>query len=135
MTADRPAQLVERIFYSGLGGLAASKRMLRDGGLTLVMDEGVADEFEAPGSDVERMMYGWSITLCLPGTLTAPPAAGTGTVMRTSTLERYAKEAGTAASRSFRSKTTSSASISSPLNTSDHRVASEPISHRPERAS
>jgi hypothetical protein len=59
-----------------------------------VIDERVADRFTAPGDDVERFMYGWSITCCLPAGLADQPSAGTGTVMRTGTLERYARQAG-----------------------------------------
>jgi hypothetical protein len=36
----------------------------------------------------------WSITCCLPAGLADRPSAGTGTVMRAGTLERYAREAG-----------------------------------------
>jgi hypothetical protein len=41
--------------------------MLTQGGSVLVMDERVADRFTAPGDDVERLMYGWSVLTCLPG--------------------------------------------------------------------
>ena len=44
--------------------------------------------------DVERFMYGWIITCCLPAGLADRPSAGTGTVMRAGTLERYARQAG-----------------------------------------
>ena len=39
-------------------------------------------------------MYGFSLFVCLPDGMSSQPSAGTGTVMRPSTLERYAKEAG-----------------------------------------
>jgi hypothetical protein len=39
------------------------------------------------------MMYGWSILHCLPVGMTDSNAAGTGTVMRTDTLRKYAEEA------------------------------------------
>jgi len=70
---------------------------LRRGGRVLVMDERVADEFTAPGDDIERCTYGWSLTVCLPSGMSEQPSAATGTVMRRSTLERYAHEAGFAA--------------------------------------
>ena len=73
-------------------------RSMRDlasgGGAVLVMDERVADEFTGEGDDVERFMYGWSVTTCLANGRTEYPSAATGTVMRTGTLERYAREAG-----------------------------------------
>ncbi|WP_448610912.1 SAM-dependent methyltransferase [Geodermatophilus sp. URMC 60] len=74
--------------------LAAMRRMVRAGGTVLVVDEKVAERFTAPGDAVERLMYGYSLTCCLPDGLSTRPSAGTGTVMRPATLERYAREAG-----------------------------------------
>lgn len=74
--------------------LAAARSMLEVGGTVLVVDERVAEEFSAPGDPVERMMYGWSITCCLPTAMCDEGSAATGTVMRTDTLRRYADEAG-----------------------------------------
>lgn len=74
--------------------LAAMRGMLTQGGSALIMDERVADRFAAPGDEIERLMYGWSLFTCLPGAMTEKPSAATGTVMRTETLRRYATEAG-----------------------------------------
>ena len=74
--------------------LAAIRGLLADGGVALVADEKVADEFTAPGDDVERVMYGWSILHCLPVGRVDQPSAETGTAMRESTFRRYAEEAG-----------------------------------------
>ncbi len=63
-------------------------------GAVMVVDERVGDSFTAGGSDMEWMMYGWSVLHCLPVGMVDEPAAGTGTVMRTDTLRRYAREAG-----------------------------------------
>jgi SAM-dependent methyltransferase len=71
-----------------LAGLAAAD------GAVVVMDERVADVFTAPGDEVERLMYTYSVLCCLPVGLAETPSAGTGTVMRTDTLRRYAAEAG-----------------------------------------
>jgi len=71
-----------------LRGLAA------DDGAVIVMDERVADTFTAPGDEVERLMYTYSVLCCLPVGLADTPSAGTGTVMRADTLRRYATEAG-----------------------------------------
>ncbi len=60
----------------------------------LVVDEKVADQFTAPGDEVERFMYGFSILHCLPVGLADQPSVGTGTVIRQSTMRRYADEAG-----------------------------------------
>lgn len=74
--------------------LRAARGLLAPGGTVLVMDEHVADAFAAPGDDVERFMYGFSLLICLPNTLAEQPSVGTGTVMRAETLRRYALEAG-----------------------------------------
>ncbi len=74
--------------------LAAVRCAVRADGLVVVMDEAVADEFTAPGDDLERLMYGFSLFVCLPDGLSSSPSAGTGTVMRVDTLRRYAQQAG-----------------------------------------
>jgi SAM-dependent methyltransferase len=74
--------------------LTTMRRLVRPGGTVLVVDEKVAETFTAPGDDVERLMYGYSLTCCLPDALSTRPSAGTGTVMRPRTLERYAQDAG-----------------------------------------
>ena len=40
--------------------------LLAEGGCVIVADERVADSFSAPGDDVERLYYGFSLTHCLP---------------------------------------------------------------------
>jgi SAM-dependent methyltransferase len=77
-----------------VGVLAAVRRMVRPGGTVIVMDERVGERFTAPGDDVERLMYGFSLTCCLPDAMSTRPSAATGTVMRPGTLKRYAREAG-----------------------------------------
>ena len=77
-----------------VGALSCARDMLRDRGAVLVMDERVADHFTVPGDDVERFMYGWSLPVCLPTGMAQQPSAATGTVMRRSTLETYARSAG-----------------------------------------
>jgi SAM-dependent methyltransferase len=74
--------------------LRAIRGLLADGGVALVADEKVADEFTAPGDEVERVMYGWSILHCLPVGRVEQPSSETGTAMRESTFRRYAEEAG-----------------------------------------
>ena len=63
-------------------------------GIVLVMDERVAEVFTAPGDDIERLMYGYSLLCCLPDGMSHQPSAATGTVMRPETLRRYAADAG-----------------------------------------
>ncbi|WP_280421858.1 class I SAM-dependent methyltransferase [Nocardia carnea] len=74
--------------------LASVRRALRPGGIMVVMDEAVAPEFAPDGDELERLMYGFSLFVCLPDGMSSPPSAGTGTVMRPATLRGYALEAG-----------------------------------------
>jgi 2-polyprenyl-3-methyl-5-hydroxy-6-metoxy-1,4-benzoquinol methylase len=74
--------------------LGAMRRLVGPGGTVLIVDEKVADRFTAPGDDIERYMYGFSILHCLPVGMVEQPSAATGTVMRTDTLRRYAEAAG-----------------------------------------
>jgi SAM-dependent methyltransferase len=77
-----------------VAALASMRRLVGDGGTVLVMDERVADRFEAPGDDVERFMYGYSVLHCLPAGMAEQPSLATGTVMRKDVFRRYAAEAG-----------------------------------------
>jgi SAM-dependent methyltransferase len=66
-------------------------------GAVIVADERVGETFSAPGNEIERLNYGFSILHCLPACRAESPSAATGTVMRPPTLRRYATEAGFAA--------------------------------------
>jgi SAM-dependent methyltransferase len=74
--------------------LAAAREALADGGTVLVVDERVAERFTAPGDEVERMMYGWSVTHCLPTQMTEEPSAALGTALRADTVRELAAQAG-----------------------------------------
>jgi 2-polyprenyl-3-methyl-5-hydroxy-6-metoxy-1,4-benzoquinol methylase len=74
--------------------LAAIRGMLRPGGSALIADERTEDAFAAPGSETERIYYGFSLFTCLPAAMTARPTAATGTVMRADTFRDYAAAAG-----------------------------------------
>jgi 2-polyprenyl-3-methyl-5-hydroxy-6-metoxy-1,4-benzoquinol methylase len=74
--------------------LAAIHEAVRSDGLVVIMDEAVADGFNAPGDQVEQLMYGYSTLICLPDGLSSTPSEGTGTVMRRSILTDYARRAG-----------------------------------------
>jgi 2-polyprenyl-3-methyl-5-hydroxy-6-metoxy-1,4-benzoquinol methylase len=74
--------------------LRACRGMLAEGGSVVIGDERVADAFTAPGDELERLYYGFSILHCLPVGMVGDGAAGTGTVMRADTVRRYAEEAG-----------------------------------------
>jgi 2-polyprenyl-3-methyl-5-hydroxy-6-metoxy-1,4-benzoquinol methylase len=70
------------------------RRALAHDGAVLVADEAVAPAFTAPGDDIERMMYGWSITHCLPTQMAERPSAAIGTVIREATVRELASAAG-----------------------------------------
>lgn len=74
--------------------LATMRRFAGEDGVVVVMDEKVADTFTAPGDEIERLMYGFSITVCLPDSMSHPDSVATGTPMRPSTLRSYAIDAG-----------------------------------------
>lgn len=74
--------------------LSAVRRALKPGAPMIVMDEAVAEEFAPDGNEVERLMYGFSLFVCLPDAMSSPPSVGTGTVMRPSRLREYAEAAG-----------------------------------------
>jgi SAM-dependent methyltransferase len=74
--------------------LARARSLVRPGGTVLVMDEKVPETFTGAGDQVEQLMYGLSLLICLPDGLSHPGSVGTGTVMRPDTLRGYAREAG-----------------------------------------
>jgi 2-polyprenyl-3-methyl-5-hydroxy-6-metoxy-1,4-benzoquinol methylase len=74
--------------------LGAIRRMLKPGGTLIVADERVEDSFTAPASETERLFYAYSVLCCLPSAMEDETWAATGTVMRRSTFEGYAREAG-----------------------------------------
>ena len=74
--------------------LAAIRAMLRPGGVALIADERTEDAFTAPGSETERIYYGFSLFTCLPAAMTERPTAGTGTAIRADTMKSYAEAAG-----------------------------------------
>ena len=74
--------------------LAAARQSLAPGGTVVVMDEAVADTFTAPGDETERLMYGFSLLICLPDGMSHPLSTATGTVMRPDVLHAYAVAAG-----------------------------------------
>jgi hypothetical protein len=77
-----------------VAALTAMRALVAPGGAVLIADERVAEAFTAPGDELERFMYGWSVLHCLPVGRVDAPALGTGTVMRPETLRRYARQAG-----------------------------------------
>ena len=75
--------------------LTTMRRLGKPDAVHLVMDEKVAESFEAPTENpVERLMYAASVLHCLPVGRADTPSAATGTVMRPATFEGYADRAG-----------------------------------------
>ena len=74
--------------------LRSLREMLVEGGSLIVGDERTADRFSLDAGPVERLYYGFSVLHCLPVGMVGEDAAGTGTVIRAETVERYAREAG-----------------------------------------
>jgi 2-polyprenyl-3-methyl-5-hydroxy-6-metoxy-1,4-benzoquinol methylase len=81
--------------------LRVCRKLCRPGGTVLVLDAKVADDFAAPGDEVERFQYATSVLHCLPAALVGDGAVGTGTVMRGATVREFAREAGFADVRAF----------------------------------
>jgi hypothetical protein len=74
--------------------LRAARSSLAAGGSMVVADERVAERFTAPGDEIERFNYGWSVLHCLAVGNLDEDSAGTGTVIRPDTVRAYAAEAG-----------------------------------------
>ena len=62
--------------------------------MLLVADERVATSFDAPGDEIERMMYGWSVSHCLPVAMSEQPSAAIGTAIRPDVVRTCARDAG-----------------------------------------
>ena len=74
--------------------LRAARASLAEGGSVVIADERVAERFTAPGDEIERLNYGFSILHCLAVGLLDDESAGTGTVIRPDTVRAYATDAG-----------------------------------------
>lgn len=74
--------------------LGTMRRLAKTDGQVVVMDERVSDRFPGRGDEIERVMYGFSLFICLPDGMSHVPSAATGTVMRPDTLRQYARQAG-----------------------------------------
>jgi SAM-dependent methyltransferase len=74
--------------------LRTLRGLLVEGGSVIVGDERTAERFSLDAGPIERLYYGFSVLHCLPVGMVGDDPAGTGTVMRESTVQRYAEEAG-----------------------------------------
>jgi SAM-dependent methyltransferase len=77
-----------------VAALSTMRRLAKENGTVLIVDERVGESFTATGNEVEWLMYGFSVLHCLPAGMAEQPSVGTGTVMRPDTLRLYASEAG-----------------------------------------
>jgi ubiquinone/menaquinone biosynthesis C-methylase UbiE len=74
--------------------LRAMRAITAPGGAVFIVDDR-AEPFTPNNPDpIQRLFYGASVLHCLPVGRSEDPSACTGTVMQTSTLERYASAAG-----------------------------------------
>jgi len=104
LTSDRPFDLILLLealhdMSRPTEALRALRGVLASDGALLVADERVAKAFVAPGDEVERMMYGWSVSHCLPVAMADTPTAAIGTAIRPEIVERCARDAGFAGAR------------------------------------
>ncbi len=76
-----------------VGILRTMNKLAGSNGAVLVADERAEDAFTAPAGEMERFLYAFSTLHCLSVSL-QDSGAGTGTVMRTETVGRYAADAG-----------------------------------------
>jgi SAM-dependent methyltransferase len=74
--------------------LRTARESLEPGGSVVIADERVADRFTAPGDEIERFNYGWSVLHCLTVGMLDDDSAGTGTAIRADTVRDYALAAG-----------------------------------------
>ena len=76
-----------------VGILRTMKKLAGERGVVLVVDERTEDTFTVPANEMERLFYAFSTLHCLAVSL-QDGGAGTGTVIRSDTLRRYATDAG-----------------------------------------
>ena len=74
--------------------LRCMHELAKPNGAVLIADEAVGESLEENRNFLGRLNYNFSVLHCLPQAMVFPGAAGTGTVMRPSTLRAYAQEAG-----------------------------------------
>lgn len=77
-----------------VGALRAARSVLAEDGAVLIGDERVGDQLTAPADLMERFQFGWSVLHCVAATIAENPVEVSGTVLRTPTLLRWAREAG-----------------------------------------
>jgi SAM-dependent methyltransferase len=74
--------------------LAGMRAAAAPDAIVLVVDEAADQVLTTPGDEIQRLLYGFSLLVCLPDSLSHAGSAGTGAVMRPGTLASYASAAG-----------------------------------------
>ena len=74
--------------------LASMRELAAPDGAVLIADEAVADTLEENTNFMGHLFYNFSVLHCLPQAMGFPDSAQTGTVIKPSTVRRYAEEAG-----------------------------------------
>lgn len=74
--------------------LAAIRRHLLPGATLLVVDDRGDEHFTAPGDEMQRLLYGFSVSHCLPVAMAEAPSEAIGTVVRPHTVADCARRAG-----------------------------------------
>ncbi|WP_217240618.1 bifunctional 2-polyprenyl-6-hydroxyphenol methylase/3-demethylubiquinol 3-O-methyltransferase UbiG [Streptomyces sp. AC555_RSS877] len=77
-----------------VAALKTARGLLGPSGAVLIGDEKVEDRFAAPGPELERFNYAFSVLHCLPATRAENARVEAGTVLRADTVAAYAREAG-----------------------------------------
>ncbi|WP_034268206.1 SAM-dependent methyltransferase [Haloechinothrix halophila] len=77
-----------------VGALRAARSVLAEDGAVLIGDERVGDQLTAPADLMERFQFGWSVLHCVAATIAEDPVEVSGTVLRTPTVLRWARQAG-----------------------------------------
>jgi 2-polyprenyl-3-methyl-5-hydroxy-6-metoxy-1,4-benzoquinol methylase len=74
--------------------LSRMRELLAPDGVVLIADEAVGDTLEENTNFMGHFLYNFSVLHCLPQAMAFPNAAGTGAVIKSSTVSKYADEAG-----------------------------------------
>ena len=74
--------------------LSALRASCADDAVVVVIDEAADPELVTPGDEIQRLLYGFSLLICLPDSMSHSGSVATGTVIRPATMNGYAKQAG-----------------------------------------
>jgi 2-polyprenyl-3-methyl-5-hydroxy-6-metoxy-1,4-benzoquinol methylase len=77
-----------------VAALRAMRQLRAPGGTVVIADELSAETFDPDAGELERVFYGFSLSVCLPDCMSREPSAATGTLIRPDTMREYAQAAG-----------------------------------------